>query len=70
MSHDVCRVDEAATLLGIPKVRVYDLVRVGVIPAGAFFRIGRQLRFVRSRLLEWRDTGGAALPGGWRRDPK
>jgi excisionase family DNA binding protein len=69
MSSDVCRVHEAAALLGVTELRVYELVRAGVIPAGAFFRVGRRVQFVRPRLLEWRDAGGAALPGGWRRTP-
>jgi hypothetical protein len=51
----------------IPARRAYELARDGVLPAGVVIRIGRQVRFNLAALDRWLADGGAALPGGWRR---
>jgi len=49
---------EVAEVLRIPKTRVYELVRAGVIPA---VRILRQVRVHPDRLGEFLSNGGKAL---------
>lgn len=56
---------EVAAMLRVSTARVYELARTGVLPC---VRIGRQMRFDADRLTAWVQTGGAPLPGGWRRD--
>lgn len=58
-------VSEVARVLGVRDNRVYDLAKSGTLPA---VRIGRQLRIDEDSLLAWIKNGGAALPGGWRRE--
>ena len=57
---DVITVSDAAPLLGKSVQGMYRAVRAGHIPAGVFFKIGRDLYFRRQRLLAWRDAGGTA----------
>jgi excisionase family DNA binding protein len=47
--------------------RVHELARTGIIPA---VRIGRQVRFEARALEEFIASGGRALVGGWRRQPR
>ncbi|HOC43247.1 MAG TPA: helix-turn-helix domain-containing protein [Thermoanaerobaculales bacterium] len=46
------------------------MARNGDIPAGVAIRLGRQVRFDMDALERWLKSGGAALPGGWRREPE
>lgn len=46
--------------------RVYKLAAEGVLPC---VRVGRRVYFDLSRIEEWVQAGGQALPGGWRRFP-
>jgi excisionase family DNA binding protein len=46
-----------AERLGIPKHRVYELVRADAIP---HTRLGRSVRFNPDRVAEWVDGGGTA----------
>ena len=47
---------------------LYRAIREGVIPAGVTVRIGRRMLINADKLHQWIDNGGAALPGGWRKD--
>lgn len=55
-----------AARLGVSRHRVYELIRTGALPA---VHIGRQVRVCPVALERWIEAGGAALPGGWRREP-
>ena len=55
---------EVADLLRVPKARVYDLARQGLLP---LVRLGRQVRFEERALREWIAGGGQALSAGWQR---
>ena len=61
-------VHEVSSESGIPPVRLYDLIRQGIIPAGVAVRLGRQVRVNVERWREFVEAGGQALPGGWRRE--
>jgi excisionase family DNA binding protein len=56
-----------ADALGITTKRCYELARTNMLPC---VRLGRQIRFRPSELRKWIDGGGAALPGGWRREAR
>ena len=59
-------VSATAEFLGVTEQRVYSMAREGILPA--VVRLGRQIRVNPERLQEWAEAGGAALPGGWRRE--
>lgn len=48
---------EAAGMLRLKNFQLYRYVREGVIPA---VRVGRQLRFSRSALVDWIERGGTS----------
>ncbi len=50
---------EAATILRVPKARVYELVRQKKFPA---VRIGRLVRIPEDELRGWIARGGEPLP--------
>ncbi len=50
---------EAATILRVPKARVYELVRQRKFPA---VRIGRLVRIPEEELRGWIARGGEPLP--------
>jgi excisionase family DNA binding protein len=52
-------VPEAAIALNLPKQRVYELLRLGLLPG---VRFGRQLRIERTALQAWIAAGGRGLP--------
>ena len=54
---------EVATILNVTVARAYELARTGLLPT---VKLGRQVRVDETRLREWIEAGGAALPGGWR----
>lgn len=58
---------EVEQLFGEKASRIYQLVREGVLPAGVVVRLGRRIKFHRTKLIEWMENGGQGLPGGWRR---
>lgn len=58
----VLSVQEAAGIIGKSKNGFYRALRLGHVPAGVFWRIGRDIYVSRTRLLEWRDAGGTAAP--------
>ncbi|MFB3778331.1 MAG: helix-turn-helix domain-containing protein [Bryobacteraceae bacterium] len=55
---------ETARILKVGVERVYNLVRMGILPA---VRLGRHIRIVRSTLEEFLANGGRGFDGGWRR---
>jgi len=63
-------VGPTAKELNTSEERVYALAREGVFPRGVVVRLGRQIRFDPEKLREFINQGGAALPGGWRREPQ
>jgi len=65
VSESLLTAQQVAVLLQVPKARVYELAREGLIPA---VRLGRQIRVSASALDDWIADGGRALPDGWRRD--
>jgi excisionase family DNA binding protein len=52
---------QTAELLQVTLPRVYELARSGLIPC---VRMGRQLRFPESKLIEWIEHGGSTLQTG------
>lgn len=50
--------DQVAVMLQIPKGRIYELARQGVIPSA---RIGRSVRFDEDVLRLWIGRGGSSL---------
>ncbi len=56
-------IPEAAEVLRVPRARIYQLAREGLLPV---VHLGRQLRVDESQLHDWIASGGQALPGGWR----
>ena len=53
-----------AERLGVSLQRAYELGRAGILPV---VRLGRQMRVEEGQLRAWIESGGRALPGGWRR---
>jgi excisionase family DNA binding protein len=64
MSAKLLTVPEVAQHLQVTNARVYELVREGTVQA---VRLGRQIRINPTILQDFIDRGGAALPGGWKR---
>ncbi len=58
----------AAEMLDVSVQRIYELVRLRIIPPGIAVHVGRQVRLSEAGLQEWIANGGQALPGGWRRE--
>lgn len=59
-------IEQVATILNVKTSRAYELARTGLLPT---VRLGRQVRVDETRLLSWIESGGTALPGGWRSTP-
>ena len=57
---------EVAAMLRVRPARVYELIRLDVLPG--VVRVGRQIRIDAVALDAWIAAGGYALPGGWRRE--
>lgn len=65
-SHSKRRLATAETLadfLGIPRWRIYYLVRDDMIP---HVRMGRQVRFDLDAVERWIKQGGDSVSGQWR----
>jgi len=67
MSANLLTVAEVAQYLQVTNSRVYELIREGLVPS---VRLGRQVRVDPRSLQNFCDGGGAALPGGWKRQSK
>ena len=63
VSASLLTAEQVAVLLQVPKARVYELAREGLLPA---VRLGRQIRVSASALDEWIADGGRALSDGAR----
>ena len=55
-----------AERLDVPKSTVYEAARQNRI--GGLVRLGRVVRFDADRFEAWLESGGEALPGGWRQE--
>ena len=60
-------VAEAAAVLGLSEVAVWAHVRAGTFPPGVTVALGRRRFFHREKLRAFLESGGAPLPGGWRK---
>ncbi len=58
-------VKPVADLLGVKPTRVYDLAQRDLIP---HIKLGSQVRFDLDKVEAWLESGGQALPGGWRQE--
>lgn len=67
MSYRLLRIPHVAQVLDVPQARVYEMIRQGLLPC---VRLGRQVRVSEEALRRFIETGGQALPGGWRREPR
>jgi len=47
---------------------LYRAVREQILPPGVAVRIGRRMLINADKLQAFIDAGGAALPGGWKRE--
>jgi len=59
---------QAARVLQIKYARAAELARSGVMPG--VVRLGRQIRINPEALERFIESGGVALPGGWRREER
>jgi len=57
---DIISAEEAAPLIGKSRLAMYRAIRLGHIPLGVYWRVGRDIHVSRKRLLAWRDAGGTA----------
>jgi excisionase family DNA binding protein len=58
--------EQVAQRLGRTKARVYEMCRENLLP---HVKLGRAVAFDPAALEAWIGGGGAALPGGWRKEP-
>ena len=56
---------QAAPILGVTTNRVYELVRLNLLPC---VRLGRQVRIDEAALFEWIARGGQGLAAGWKNE--
>ena len=56
-------VPEIADLLQMKRERVYEAVRLGLVPA---VHIGRQIRIEQKAFVDWVRGGGQTCAAGWR----
>jgi excisionase family DNA binding protein len=55
---------EVADRLCVSLQRAYEMGRCGLLPT---VRLGRQIRVDEAQLMSWIQSGGRALPGGWKK---
>ncbi|MCO4101747.1 MAG: helix-turn-helix domain-containing protein [Gemmatimonas sp.] len=60
LNEDRISVAEAAPIAGKSPRGLYRAIAKQHVPPGVYFRIGRDIHFSRSRLLEWIERGGSA----------
>ena len=56
---------EVSEQMGISEERVFALAREGILPS---VRLGQQVRFSTRALEKFIESGGQALPGGWKKE--
>lgn len=66
MNDTLLTAEEVSALLRVPVASVYELARSQRLPG--VVRIGRLVRFQKAALRRFIESGGAPLPGGWRRE--
>ncbi len=57
---------DVAEILDLPPSSVYDYARRRLLPC---VKIGRNVRFRPEDVRAFIESGGQALPGGWREEP-
>lgn len=57
-------VGQIADIVQLSRHRVYEAIRLGLLPA---VHIGRQVRIEERAFLDWIQQGGQSFEGGWRR---
>ena len=62
MSEKLLTVAEAAKILGVPRPRMYELLRLNLVPGRV--QLGRQIRINPSILRIFLESGGRGLNGG------
>ena len=58
-------VGPVAAYLDVSPAQVYQACRDGLLP---HVRLGRRIRFSPESIMEWVANGGAAHPGGWKKE--
>lgn len=58
-------VDEVSMITRLPKATVYEYARTGLLPC---VRFGRSIRFKKSDIQDFINTGGKSFEGGWRKE--
>ena len=58
--------EAVATRCDMPVSTIYEMARQNRI--GGVVRLGRVLRFDPVKFESWLESGGQALPGGWRQE--
>ncbi len=61
VSESLLTAEQVGVLLQVPRSRIYELAREGILP---HVRIGRQIRVSAGALEKWIADGGHALPSG------
>jgi len=59
-------VQQVAAALQVPQRRVYEMIRLGLLPA---VHLGRQVRISQAALDSFIAGGGRQFAGGWRKAP-
>lgn len=57
---DTISVEEGGALIGKSRLAMYRAIRMKIIPAGVYWKVGRDIYVSRARLIAWRDAGGSA----------
>jgi hypothetical protein len=63
MSRQLLKVKKVAGMLDSTEYRVYEMIRLRLIPQSAIVRMGRQIRVDSEALEQWIAQGGCAQPG-------
>ncbi len=65
-SRKLITAEAIATRCDMPLSTIYEMARQNRI--GGVVRLGRVLRFDPAKFEAWLESGGEALPGGWRQE--
>ena len=64
MKSRLLSVKQVSERLGESQSRVYELIRLRLLPA---VHLGRRVKVDEETLEQWIKQGGMPLPGGWRK---
>lgn len=64
MKSRLLSVQQVSERLGESQSRVYELIRLKLLPA---VHLGRRVKVDEEMLEQWIKQGGMTLPGGWRK---